>query len=278
MNLSQLRFPGGKRHALTLSYDDGVEQDIRLMEILNTHGIRCTFNLNSGCFTPEGTVFAQDQIHRRLTRRAALDLYGLSDHEIALHGYVHADPTELSPEDCLREYQQDRQALEDLFGRIIRGSAYAYGRYNEDVIAVLSALDVVYARTVHSTHAFAIPERFLELHPTCHHDDEKLFDLFDAFLTDTSEAPLLFYLWGHSYEFEQHDNWDRINTFCRLAGGQSSIYYCTNMELYDYVTAFRRLVVSLDQKRIYNPSAIELFFARRDQILHIDAGQTLILS
>lgn len=33
-----LRFPGGKAKALTFSYDDGVEQDIRLIEIFRKHG------------------------------------------------------------------------------------------------------------------------------------------------------------------------------------------------------------------------------------------------
>ena len=28
-----MRFPGGKAKALTFSYDDGIEQDIRLIEI-----------------------------------------------------------------------------------------------------------------------------------------------------------------------------------------------------------------------------------------------------
>ena len=34
-----MRFPGGLVKALTFSYDDGVEQDIRLVEILNKYGI-----------------------------------------------------------------------------------------------------------------------------------------------------------------------------------------------------------------------------------------------
>ena len=46
--INTLLFPGGKRKALTLSYDDGVEQDITLMGILDKYGIKCTFNLNSG--------------------------------------------------------------------------------------------------------------------------------------------------------------------------------------------------------------------------------------
>ena len=43
----------GKNKALTLSYDDGVESDVRLVEILNRYGVKCTFNLNSGIMTPE---------------------------------------------------------------------------------------------------------------------------------------------------------------------------------------------------------------------------------
>ena len=49
-----MRFPGGLGKALTLSYDDGVEQDIKLIDILNRYGLKCTFNLNSGCYAPEG--------------------------------------------------------------------------------------------------------------------------------------------------------------------------------------------------------------------------------
>ena len=41
-------FPGGKRKALVLSYDDGRVEDRRLVEIFNRHGLRGTFHLNSG--------------------------------------------------------------------------------------------------------------------------------------------------------------------------------------------------------------------------------------
>ena len=40
-----MRFPGGKKKALTLSYDDGVEQDIRLIDIMKKNGLKGTFNL-----------------------------------------------------------------------------------------------------------------------------------------------------------------------------------------------------------------------------------------
>ena len=52
-----MRFPGGKVKALTLSYDDGVEQDVRLIDIMQKHGLKGTFNLNSGLYAAEGTVY-----------------------------------------------------------------------------------------------------------------------------------------------------------------------------------------------------------------------------
>ena len=38
----------GKKKAVTFSYDDGVTQDCRLVEMMNTYGVKGTFNLNSG--------------------------------------------------------------------------------------------------------------------------------------------------------------------------------------------------------------------------------------
>ena len=37
----------GKNKAVTFSFDDGLTQDIRLLEILNKYDLKCTFNLNS---------------------------------------------------------------------------------------------------------------------------------------------------------------------------------------------------------------------------------------
>ena len=37
----------GINKAITFSYDDGVTQDKRLIEIFNKYGLKATFNLNS---------------------------------------------------------------------------------------------------------------------------------------------------------------------------------------------------------------------------------------
>ena len=83
-----MRFPGGKMRTLTFSYDDGVEQDQRLVEIFQKHGLRATFNLNSGEYAPEGTVYPKGQIHRRMTRAAVSELYRKDGIEVAVHGFT----------------------------------------------------------------------------------------------------------------------------------------------------------------------------------------------
>ena len=115
-----MRFPGGLGKALTLSYDDGVEQDRQLMALLDRCGIRCTFNLNSGCYAPEGHVWPAGQIHRRLPRSQALALYGGGKHEVAVHCLTHASLPELPCDQVVREVMADRENLErDFGGRIL---------------------------------------------------------------------------------------------------------------------------------------------------------------
>ena len=84
-----MRFPKGKKRALTLSYDDVTDQDIRLIELMKKHGLKGTFNVNSGCYAEEGTVYKEGQYHRRMTKKQAMDLYKNSGMEIAVHGLTH---------------------------------------------------------------------------------------------------------------------------------------------------------------------------------------------
>ena len=46
----------GKMKALTFSYDDGVTQDKRLIEMFNKYDLKCTFNLNSELLGKPGAL------------------------------------------------------------------------------------------------------------------------------------------------------------------------------------------------------------------------------
>ena len=273
MDYVYMRFPEGRAKALTLSYDDGVEQDVRLISILDKNGIRCTFNLNGGLFAPEGTVYPDGPIHRRMTLRRCAEAYADTGHEVALHGFAHAHMEQLQPLEALRDILQDRQELEAVFDRMVRGMAYPFGSYSDELVEVLRTAGVAYARTTVSTETFSIPVDWLRMPATCHHNNPRLTELANQFLDASADGqPMLFYLWGHSYEFEQNDNWQVIENFADQMGGHADIWYATNMEIYDYVTAFRSLVFSPGMRRVYNPSGRTVWFALGKDMYQIAGG------
>ena len=274
-----MRFPGGKGKALTLSYDDAVQQDQQLVAIMNKHGLKGTFNINTGLFTPEGTTFPEGQIHRRMTEKEVLALYANSGHEVAVHGLTHPWLEQLPVNIASYEVLEDRRNIERLFGTITRGMAYPFGTYNDVVVDVLKAAGIAYSRTVISTESFQIPEDWLRLPATCHHDNPRLFELTDKFVNETPNwSPWLFYLWGHSYEFEEHDNWNVIEEFAQRVGGRDDIWYATNIEVYDYIQAYRQLRFSTDTTLVHNPTAVILYFACEDRTYTLNPGETIKLN
>jgi len=268
---SVFRFPGFVTRACTLSYDDGMVYDKRLIEIMRKHGVKGTFNLNSGNLTGNDEKF--------LKTEDWLALRG-DDTEIALHGYRHLVLEKYPSALGLRDIIANREHLEKTFGHVIRGLAYANGSYNDDVIKMLSMSDIAYARTTKATEDFEIPTEWLTLHPTCHHNHPQLFELVDKFLADPvpnnfwTRKPRMFYLWGHSYEFPRDDNWDVIERFCDIMGRSENVWKATNIEIYNYIKAFYSLKFSADGSYVENLSAIDLYLKYNGKDILIKAGET----
>lgn len=260
-----MRFPNERVKAVTLSYDDQSEQDIRLIEILDKNGMKATFNLSTGLYSPEGKSFEEGEVCRRMTRARAIGVYKDSGHEVAVHGYSHPFLTQLPPVGVTREVLEDRLSLEADFGTHVRGMAYPFGdsSYSDEVAGVLRSTGIVYSRMTSSTRKFRLPSDWLRWYPTCKHTSEGLMELAEKFIKDTvNKEPMLFYLWGHSFEFEADGNWDVIEKFCEYVGNRDDVWYATNIEIFDYAEAYRRLIWTADMTRVYNPSAIPVSFQR----------------
>ena len=271
-----MRFPNFKRKALTLSYDDGVIFDKRLIEIMDKHGLKGTFNLNSG-------LYAQKEGERRMTKEEAIALYKDSPHEVAVHGKVHYSLTHVSSVAALDDVLTDRKNLEETFGGIIRGMAYANGSFSDEVVEMLKQCDIKYARTTISTENFEMPTDWLKLPATCHHSNPKLMELAKVFVEMKDDwyywrnTCKMFYLWGHSYEFNDNNNWEVIEEFAAYVGGREDIWYATNGEIYDYVEAFNRLVYSADGRKVYNPTCTTLYMNFYNKEFIIKPGETVEL-
>ena len=275
MRNARLRFPGGKAKAFTMSYDDGVEQDIRLIEIMRKNGVKGTFNIGAGLFTPEGTTFPKGRVHRIMTLEASKKAYEGDDIEVAIHGYTHPFLESLPTSNAVLEIIEDRKGLEEAFGGIIRGMAYPFGTYSDDVVDVLRLCGVAYARTVESRMNFDLPKDWLRLGATCHHNNPALMDLLEKFTSEKPDRePWLFYLWGHSYEFEGNNNWHVIENFLEKMGNRDDIWYATNIEIYDYVKASRQIVYSADGSLACNPTSTDVWYEIDGRILCLPAGKT----
>ena len=273
-----MRLKDGKSKVLTLSYDDNVVQDIRLMEILDKHGIKATFNINTGMYVPEDTV--REQYYGRMKLSEAVALYKDSGHEVAVHGLTHPALNKLPSDERLMEVLEDRKNITQQYGSLARGMAYPGGTYNQAVIEDLARCGICYARTIKSTEQVNFPENWLEWHPTCHHKNPKLMEITRRFV---DEAPRygnvnwLFYVWGHSFEFDKDDNWHVIEEFAQYAGGKEDIWYATNIEIYDYVKAYESLQTSVDKSIVHNPTATDVWFAHKMKVHCVKAGETLYL-
>jgi len=278
-----LRFPEGRSKAVTLSYDDGVKDDIRLSEILSAHGMKGTFNINSGNIGKEGKLTAKE-IETYLLDRG---------HEVAVHGEYHAAPGIAKPSRGMLDVLNCRVSLENTFGRIIRGMAYPdsgitkmhNGNDYGAIRSYLSSAGIAYSRTLGGdNNSFLLPEDWYAWMPTAKHTHPRLFEWCDEFLAADTENcyiargyPLLFYVWGHSFEFPRDNNWDVIERFCERMGGREDVWYATNIEIYEYVSAFHSLVMSADCNRIYNPTLCKVWIRADKKTYAVEPGQTLVI-
>lgn len=263
VSIARNLFPGGKQKAVTLSYDDGTIHDRRLVDIFNRHGLKSSFHLNSG-------LFGND----RLSAEEISDLF--RGHEISAHSVDHPSLALLPAEQIAVQLLDDRRALEALAGYPVRGMSYPNGSFTKEIAARLPGLGIEYARTTLSHGGFHLPEDPLRWHPTCHHKQDLMAKTEEFLLPQRSKNPLLFYVWGHSYEFDRENNWDLIECFgARLAEASDSIWFATNIEVIDYMKALQQLRVSVDGHFVQNLSHLPVWISANREPHEIAPGEML---
>lgn len=281
MKMLFMRYPNGFAKAVTFSYDDGVPADKRLAAIFDKYGMKATFNHT--CMSKNN--YTAEQIEEYFLSKG---------HEIAVHGANHRATGHLSPIEGIREVLDCRLELEQRCGRIIRGMAYPdsgitrMGQLSDydKIKHYLTEMDIAYARTLAGdNNLFELPEDFHAWMPTAHHNNPQIMEYIDEFLgLDLSENvyyarryPRLFYVWGHSYEFDNDGNWEHIERICEKFASANDVWYATNMEIYDYVQAYKSLIYSADRYTVYNPSLHTVWFDVDGRLYALKSGETIRL-
>lgn len=224
----------GKNKAVTFSFDDGITQDIRIIQILDKYGLKATFNLNSELLALDGTLNRNDKIvtHIKVSPDKVEEIY--RNHEVAVHTLTHPSLIRLNVEDIIFQIEQDRRNLSELCGYDVVGMAYPFGETNDRVVAAIKEnTGVKYARTVTPTYNFDLQNDLFRFNPTLHCvETKKLFELAKDFLEANDNKPSLFYIWGHGFDFDAFDCWDTFDEFCKLISGHKNVFYGTNKEVF----------------------------------------------
>lgn len=227
----------GLYKALTFSFDDGITQDQRLLEILNRYGLKATFNINSGkCGTAKSYVMKDVTVAHVKPRLEELTrIY--AGHEVAAHTVDHPMLTKIEDDaEVVRQIEEDRLKLSEVMGYEIVGMAYPGGGVNCDARVERLAREhtgVRYARTVGVSGSFEIPENLYRFQMTASAccDWERTEALAEKFLRTKAERPMLFSLYGHGYELDIDGTWDRFEALCKKLAGRDDVYYGTNREV-----------------------------------------------
>ncbi len=251
-------YPQGKRMCVTFSYDDGKLNDIRLCELFKKYGMKATFNLNSSNIGRD-TYISQDDVKKMVA----------DGFEVAVHSVFHPLLETMPDQIIVNEILEDKRALEKMTGNIITGMAYPFGTYDKRVTDIAKRCGIKYSRTT-KYDGYSFSTDFIEWNSTCHHRDmAKFLPLPEHWWTN------LFYVWGHSYEFNTEELWQEFENNLKQIAFSDKYWYATNGEICEYITAQKSLIFSADCDMVYNPTAIDVCILVDDICVEVKAGQTV---
>lgn len=276
-------WPDGKEKCLTLSFDDGTKEDERICELLRERGLRATFNLNPGLFGSDDHLVrpGTDVWHRKLPRNRILDVY--KGFEIAVHGYTHASMTVNGSAMAAYEIVRAKEELEELAHAPVRGMAWPIrfeGKGCDDVCALARACGISYGRTTKRTYSCrGVPGNVMTWNPTCSYVEPQLADMVESFLSvprkEDLRNPYLLFVWGHGYEATSRNAWGVLEGFFDDVACKDDVWYATNIEVCDYLTAYRSLVYSSTGSYLFNPSYLDVWLLIDGERLVVPSGKTI---
>jgi peptidoglycan-N-acetylglucosamine deacetylase len=229
---------------VTTSWDDGHILDHRLAELLDHYGLRGTFYV-----APRNVELPRQE---RLRNR---DLQTLARQvEIGGHTLTHLRLTSLPDAVARKELVEGKDTLEQVIGVPVRCFCYPGGEYSHQHPAMVREAGFELARTArrgvtglslrYETHTTVHAYRHLVDGPAAirlaggdlkragqiyWNWDVLAMTMFEQVLTTGG----VFHLWGHSWEIEQNNDWDRLERVLSYIGNRSNVRYLENGELKD---------------------------------------------
>ena len=231
---------GKPKKIVTLSLDDSVTQDERFIEILTKYDMPCTFNLNSGQFGMKDMIGPPEKRvpHDGMPVEKVKYLY--QGYEVAAHTLHHPPLDTLSREEVIHEIEGDRVQIEEITGQKVYGLGLpGMNRFNDMVLDVVrNDTPLIYARTAEFSNGFGMPtaDGLYRWAPSCFIlDDEHCPELTDIFEAAEPKEDMLFFLVGHTYEFDIMENWDWIDSYIGRLRNMKDVIPATSAEVALYI-------------------------------------------
>ena len=245
------RFLTPKKY-FTLSFDDGTQQDLRMIEILKKYDVDCiSWNINT-----EGLYGAKWDLtglglpgveHQRFTKEE-LETGIYDGYDVLVHTRTHPSLKiyDEKPINLIEEVQGNADDIAEITGISPVGMAWPGGdtEYTDKTIEIiLDRTDIRFARGTTPTYDYALPTQFMKWMPTCGISDAKVLDLAYDFINLEAEDDCLFYVWGHSFELDAYDSYDIFEALVRMMkANEGDITLVTNTEFYEL---YKTLVPSM---------------------------------
>ena len=108
------------------------------------------------------------------------------------------------------------------------------GVNNDDRVAeiIKNNTGVKYSRTITCNDSFDLQDNLYRFNPTAYIRKRGIMqELAEKFIDAAPNKPQIFYIWGHSYEFDIENTWDKFEEFCKYISGRDDIFYGTNTQV-----------------------------------------------
>jgi hypothetical protein len=233
---------------IATSWDDGLESDCRLIDILEKYGVRSSFAITplrhtSVCVLND----ARDVKYGFLMPKSGLHVY--QGHEVCNHTAHHCEVGTVPPAEYRREIREGKEALETIFCRPIPGIVWPYGVTSAAAITLALRAGHTYGRLTWNpatsySELWSLGDgndvlstrvgyrnrggtrggirKYISIVPR--HWRTELSELLDSGLSEVA-------LSGHTYEFTSESDWDWIDRFYRTAAEDDRCQLVTLSEL-----------------------------------------------
>ena len=226
---------------VTTSWDDGHVLDLKLADLLSKYGIKGTFYIS-----PKDREFSSsDLLNKEQIKTLSHDF------EIGAHTITHPLLSKINEDTAKREILDSKEYLERITNKKVTSFCFPSGDYDQTHKDIVKEAGFSLSRTTErfktdiGVDHFALPTT---IHAYRHWSDAfsilkevGLSQFIKAYLNwdelaiisfnKAKETGGVFHLWGHSWEIEKNNDWERLERVLSYISNRPEVGYITNAEM-----------------------------------------------